>query len=710
MNKKRESRRRGQVLVEFALILPLLILVILGVVEFGRLFYGFSTLQNAARHAADVASKAPPHLGEPVPDDPYGRVRARDSEDCGQEDKEPCFLANIRDAARDYAVMFSPSDPSIQVYFLPKPDGTVGAEIGGLVEVQIEYDILPITPILRGLAPLGVTTRVDSRRTIVNVKFPAEELLTPLPGIPTDTPLPTIPIPGCGGKYTTQGEAANGKVYSFQITNVSAGDGHGIVGLVIGWDPDLGQLESVAFDDVQLPGTPANPPTVGLGGGSVHINNGATVTVRMTFAHNLNPVQTGRWPSWHLTFDDYCQLWSAPRDYPYPTPTNLPTLTPTNTPPPEPTQPWVTGTVPPLCGMRVSSGPSLRGDSVWAQLLNGGTTNPNLSNVVAMWGPGDIPLTSVRWNGVTVWTGAKYYSAYMKDLVGDFPAGSTRDLEFLFGSSSIRWISFQVAFDNDCFVSYHDANQPTLPPLPTLTPTPVVGWIYLDVDLSLDPPDCAENSITAHAVAYYPWAGSTDGAGIQNVVFRIYDPHDELVYEKTDTSKPYCMNGSSGGNCNPYTLNHTWPYNDEPIITGTYRLDVIATTTSQWGSYHRTVTTNFDVCYDPCSKFSRSNPTRPSSRVVKLTIYNNDQSAAYVSTVHIASWPSVWGSLDTVKVRNNTKTVNAPVPPPEVDVTFSERIGGGSSVDVTMTFHSNVDDPSQVHGYILLSNGCQVRF
>src|SRR5258708_1943969 len=43
---------RGQTMVEFALTLPMLLALLFGVVEFGRIFQAWVTLQNAARAAA----------------------------------------------------------------------------------------------------------------------------------------------------------------------------------------------------------------------------------------------------------------------------------------------------------------------------------------------------------------------------------------------------------------------------------------------------------------------------------------------------------------------------------------------------------------------------------------------------------------------------------------------------------------------------------
>ncbi len=49
------SDRRGQTLVEVALVLPLLVLLIAGIFDFGRAIYGYNTVLNASREAARVA-------------------------------------------------------------------------------------------------------------------------------------------------------------------------------------------------------------------------------------------------------------------------------------------------------------------------------------------------------------------------------------------------------------------------------------------------------------------------------------------------------------------------------------------------------------------------------------------------------------------------------------------------------------------------------
>lgn len=47
--------RRGQTLVEFALILPIFVLLLVGVFDFGRAIYAYNTINQAAREAARLA-------------------------------------------------------------------------------------------------------------------------------------------------------------------------------------------------------------------------------------------------------------------------------------------------------------------------------------------------------------------------------------------------------------------------------------------------------------------------------------------------------------------------------------------------------------------------------------------------------------------------------------------------------------------------------
>jgi Flp pilus assembly protein TadG len=61
----RRRGRRGQALVEFALILPLLMLVLFGIVEFGRAWNAKQVLTDAAREGARLAVVGDPTITQP---------------------------------------------------------------------------------------------------------------------------------------------------------------------------------------------------------------------------------------------------------------------------------------------------------------------------------------------------------------------------------------------------------------------------------------------------------------------------------------------------------------------------------------------------------------------------------------------------------------------------------------------------------------------
>lgn len=56
VNRSRWQDRKGQALVEFALVVPLLLLFLLGIIQMGLLFNGFITIQQAARLGVREAS------------------------------------------------------------------------------------------------------------------------------------------------------------------------------------------------------------------------------------------------------------------------------------------------------------------------------------------------------------------------------------------------------------------------------------------------------------------------------------------------------------------------------------------------------------------------------------------------------------------------------------------------------------------------------
>lgn len=56
---QRPAAERGQSLVELAFVLPLLAIILLGAIDFGRVFYSYITITNASREGARYGSANP---------------------------------------------------------------------------------------------------------------------------------------------------------------------------------------------------------------------------------------------------------------------------------------------------------------------------------------------------------------------------------------------------------------------------------------------------------------------------------------------------------------------------------------------------------------------------------------------------------------------------------------------------------------------------
>jgi Flp pilus assembly protein TadG len=181
---------RGQSLVEFALIIPIMVLIIIGVFEFSRMFLAWLTVQNSAQSAARYAS-----TGQ------------------GYMDGVAVRLDSIRDQARSRAVGLDidtsagPSSPGyFRVYVYAGDEPVAGKEAPGgpnaLVAVDVVFNYPLITPLVNMIAPY---IRLTGHSEMINEQFRHPGFGTP-PGLlpatiaPTPTPKPTntpaiTPIP-----------------------------------------------------------------------------------------------------------------------------------------------------------------------------------------------------------------------------------------------------------------------------------------------------------------------------------------------------------------------------------------------------------------------------------------------------------------------------------------------------------------------------------
>jgi Flp pilus assembly protein TadG len=120
---KYRSEQDGQALVEFALVLPILLLILLGILEFGIIFYNKAMVTNASREGARAGITFRT-TGEPAVYNPLSEAE---------------ILAVVREYLKTRIINFGTStdvtiDPSPTTGTSPKYGGT------GSVNVVVHYN------------------------------------------------------------------------------------------------------------------------------------------------------------------------------------------------------------------------------------------------------------------------------------------------------------------------------------------------------------------------------------------------------------------------------------------------------------------------------------------------------------------------------------------------------------------------------------------
>jgi Flp pilus assembly protein TadG len=180
---------RAQAIVEFALVLPILMMMLVGILEVGRMLYTYAAVNNASREAAR-----------------YGSALGRDSAYTGDPYKyKNC--EGIRDSANRSAY-FTPltitiaydtgpgSSSTVNCTALTGEDGAVAVSSGDRVLVTVSATYSPLVT----LVPLGNHTFTSSSaRTILgfievgsNPGPTATSPSTPATAVPSSTPTSTV--------------------------------------------------------------------------------------------------------------------------------------------------------------------------------------------------------------------------------------------------------------------------------------------------------------------------------------------------------------------------------------------------------------------------------------------------------------------------------------------------------------------------------------
>ncbi|MEA3308793.1 MAG: TadE/TadG family type IV pilus assembly protein [Chloroflexota bacterium] len=159
------NHKKGQTLVEFALILPLLLLILFGIIEFGRILFIYSNLFNAAREGVR-----------------YGITMPRDYDGIAQH-------------VEDAIVAVPDDDVNIGVWYDDGPQSantfTDSAQVvvGQRVIVYMEYDVGYLTPLFEPFLN-DMQLQTKSARTIQSVGNLVNAPPPEAPGVP-DTATPT---------------------------------------------------------------------------------------------------------------------------------------------------------------------------------------------------------------------------------------------------------------------------------------------------------------------------------------------------------------------------------------------------------------------------------------------------------------------------------------------------------------------------------------
>jgi TadE-like protein len=166
---ERAAKPKGQSLVEMAFMLPILLVVIFGIIEFGWLIFAYSTLSQAARNGAEAAAQLPPYqswidINKQTPKPAEYEYRNDD-----------CVNAVLTAIESDLTIIGQGTNDQLPVtqfvtISYPQGAGTRNLEDRGPIEISIVYPVNGLTPLwsLIGLQE-GITMRVVQRRSLENL-------------------------------------------------------------------------------------------------------------------------------------------------------------------------------------------------------------------------------------------------------------------------------------------------------------------------------------------------------------------------------------------------------------------------------------------------------------------------------------------------------------------------------------------------------------
>lgn len=139
MTRDGRTDRRGQALAEFALVLPVVLLLIFGLIDLGRAVFLANSVTNAAREGARFA------------------IVHQDTDQIVERVESMVFTGEVTNAG----------DPDLVTYFRINPDGTLGEactpiSVGCIAVVDVKSQWTAITPLVGDVVgPITVEGRSE---------------------------------------------------------------------------------------------------------------------------------------------------------------------------------------------------------------------------------------------------------------------------------------------------------------------------------------------------------------------------------------------------------------------------------------------------------------------------------------------------------------------------------------------------------------------
>ena len=151
----RQPKSAGQALVEFALVIPVMLLMLAIAIDFGRLFFSYIEITNAAREGArqgasyDVVNGNASATHAAV----IAAVRA-EAADLNLVEPNPPFAPVNCQAGPPYADSYYPTAANTGYVFacFAEDDTRSSGAAGQTVRVTILYNFTPVTPVIEDIS------------------------------------------------------------------------------------------------------------------------------------------------------------------------------------------------------------------------------------------------------------------------------------------------------------------------------------------------------------------------------------------------------------------------------------------------------------------------------------------------------------------------------------------------------------------------------